>query len=294
VIGGGRGQSALRRRGGPTVIRRRARRARGARLRSPVRLPRPGPLALLAIAAVVALLVGGWVWVRDSSLVAVQRVTVAGVSGPDASEIRSALILAARAMTTLDVKMGDLRSAVEPFPVVKNLQVSTQFPHGMRIRVVEQVPVAVVAAGGARTAVSGDGTLLRDVIASSSLPTIALDVAPGGTRLTGPTLSEVRLLAAAPYELLAKVSEVSSDGANGLVAQLRDGPKIYFGDASQLALKWTAATEVLAGSAAVGAAYVDVTVPERPAAGGGLDKATAIAAGSSSGQTATTATSPGG
>ena len=246
----------------------------------------------MALAAVVALLVGGWVWVRDSSLVAVQRVTVAGAHGPDASQIRSALILAARAMTTLDVKMGDLRTAVDPYPVVKSLQVSTQFPHGMRIRVIEQVPVAVVAAGAARTAVSGDGTLLRDVIASSSLPTIALAVAPGGTRLTGAALSEVRLLAAAPYALLAEVSEVSSDGANGLVAQLRAGPKIYFGDATQLALKWTAATEVLADPKSVGSAYVDVTVPGRPGAGGISD--TATAAGATSGSAATTTTSPGG
>jgi cell division protein FtsQ len=227
-------------------------------------------------------------------------VTVAGASGPDASQIRSALIIAARAMTTLDVNMADLRTAVEPYPVVKSLQVSTQFPHGMRIRVIEQVPVGVISAGGARTAVAGDGTVLRDVIAGSSLPTIAQDVAPGGTRVTGAALNEVRLLSAAPYGLLAKVSQVSSDGANGLVAQLRNGPKIYFGDTSQLALKWTAASAVLAEPHSVGAAYVDVTDPGRPAAGGGSDTATTPAptagtsttAGSSS--SAGTSTTPSG
>jgi cell division protein FtsQ len=242
------------------------------------------------------------VWLRDSSLVAVKRVTVAGASGPDASQIRSALILAARAMTTLDVNMADLRTAVEPYPVVKSLQVSTQFPHGMRIRVIEQVPVGVISAGGARTAVAGDGTVLRDVIAGSSLPTIAQDVAPGGTRVTGAALDEVRLLSAAPYQLLARVSQVSSDGATGLVAQLRDGPKIYFGDTSRLALKWTAASAVLAAPHSAGAAYVDVTDPVRPAAGGTSDTATTTAttagpsttAGSGSGSGTTTTPSAGG
>jgi cell division protein FtsQ len=65
-------------------------------------------LALLALAA------GGWVWLRNSSLVAVQRVTVIGVSGRDADQIRAALTSAAHNMTTLDVKMSALRTAVAP------------------------------------------------------------------------------------------------------------------------------------------------------------------------------------
>ena len=34
--------------------------------------------------ATLAVLGGAWVWLRDSSLVAVERVTVTGVAGPDA------------------------------------------------------------------------------------------------------------------------------------------------------------------------------------------------------------------
>ena len=43
------------------------------------------------------------------------------------------------------------------------------------------------------------------------------------------------------------------------MAQLRNGPSIYFGDATQLGAKWTAAAEVLADSGSAGAAYIDVT-----------------------------------
>jgi cell division septal protein FtsQ len=247
------------------------------------------------LVALVAVLGGAWLWLRDSSLVAVHRVQVAGASGPDAAQIRSALIAAASNMTTLDVKMKQLRTAVAPYPVVKSLVVDTQFPHGMRIRVVEQVPVAIVDAGGRRTAVSGDGTLLHDVVAPPALPTIPLGVPPGGTHLTGYSLSEVRLLAAAPYELLAKVSQVSDGQAHGLVAELRNGPSIYFGDSHQLGAKWTAAAEVLADTGSAGAAYLDVTDPGRPAAGTGSDSA---AAGPTSGDGAASsgaaATSSGG
>jgi hypothetical protein len=55
------------------------------------------------------------------------------------------------------------------------------------------------------------------------------------------------------------------------VAQLRNGPSIYFGDANQLAAKWSAAVAVLADSGSAEAVYIDVTDPQRPAAGAGSD-----------------------
>jgi cell division protein FtsQ len=237
------------------------------------RLPRPGFRALAVVVALLALAGGVWVWLRNSSLVAVQRVTIVGVSGRDAHQIRAALSSAAHNMTTLDVKMSALRTAVAPYPVVKHLHVSTGFPHRMRIEVVEQVPVAMISAAGVRVAVSADGTLLHGTSLASSLPTISLPVSPGGTRVSGSTLRVVRLLAAAPYQLLPKVSQAFGGSAQGLEAQLRDGPKLYFGDDDDLAAKWAAAAAVLADSGSAGADYIDVSVPSRPAAGAGSDTA---------------------
>ena len=231
MIGGGRGQGVLRRRAPPAVSRGATTAPRRRRRR---RLPRPGPRFLGALVVLAALLVGGWFWLRDSSLVAVRRVTIAGVSGPDAPQIRLALRSAAREMTTLNVTTGAIHTAVAPYPVVKHVSVSTDFPHGMHIQVVEQVPVAMISAGGRQTAVSADGTLLHDTAASIPLPSVAVTVAPGGTRVTGAALDEVRLLAAAPYPLLAKVAQASTDPTHGLVPQLRDGPKLYFGASTQL------------------------------------------------------------
>lgn len=237
------------------------------------RLPRPGLRSLAVVLALLALAGGGWMWLRNSSLVAVQRVTIIGVSGRDAHQIRAALSSAAHNMTTLDVKMSALRTAVAPYPVVKRLDVSTSFPHRMRIEVVEQVPVAMITAAGVSVAVSADGTLLHGTSLPGSLPTISLPVSPGGTRVSGSTLQLVRLLAAAPYQLLPKVSQASDSGAQGLEAQLRNGPKLYFGNDDDLGAKWAAAAAVLADSGSAGADYIDVTVPSRPAAGAGSDTA---------------------
>lgn len=286
MIGTSRSQAAPRRRvatGSP----RRSRATSRPRLRP--RLPRPGLRSVGILMAVIVLVGGGFLWFRTSSLVAIRQVTITGVSGPDASQIRSALKNAAHGMTTLDVRRGALHTAVAPYPVVKHVRVSTSFPHGMRIDVSEQVPVADVSDAGRQIPVSADGTLLHDASASGPLPTIALAVPPGGTHLDGAAKSEVRLLAAAPYALLAKLSQASIDPPHGLVASLRDGPKIYFGDSADLAAKWTAAVAVLASASSNGAAYIDVSVPSRPAAGTGSDAAsngaTATAAPATAGST---------
>jgi cell division protein FtsQ len=272
--------------------RRRAVRRRAIRL--------PGPRLIAAVALVLALLAGGWLWLRDSSLVAVRRVTISGVSGPDAGRIRSALRLAARNMTTLDVKNAELNTAVAPYPVVKSLSVSTQFPHGMRIRVTEELPVGEITVAGHSVAVASDGVLLHDAVPSTRLPSISLPSAPGGNRIsTGAGLQLVALLTAAPYQLLAHLTDASSTAAHGLVVQLRNGPIIYFGAASQLGVKWAAATAVLADSGSDGAQYIDVTDPQRPVAGVSAGAASAAAqssgsADSVSSQTITPTTPTGG
>ncbi len=257
---------------------------------------------VLVCAAGIALLVGGWLWVRDSPLVAVDRVQVSGATGPDAGQIRQALVAAGRTMTTLDVHMNTLQSAVAPFPVVERLRVSVMFPHGLRIHVIEEIPVGEVQFNGDTVAVAADGRLLRDGVAQTLLPIIPLRAPPGGKRLTDPVaLRALGLLAAAPPPLLSHIAEVSTIARYGLVAQLRDGPAIYFGDLTDLQSKWIAASEVLADSRSAGAAYIDVTDPQRPAAGSGVGlgggaAAATPAAGATGGSTpATGATgAPGG
>jgi cell division protein FtsQ len=242
-------------------------------------------LVLGAVGA-VALLGGAWVWLRDSPLVSVNRVTVTGLSGPDAGPIRSALNLAARNMTTLDVHLGQLRTAVAPYPVVKDLRVSTQFPHGMRIHVIEQLPVGALAAGGVTIAASADGTLLHDVPAGS-LPTVPLSSFPGGSRVTDQTaLNALALLAASPRRFESKISQVTTSSQRGLEVQLRSGPAIYFGPPTAFRAKWAAAIAVLGAPASAGATYIDVSDPAMPAAGVGTQALAAAGLATTGSQTA--------
>jgi cell division protein FtsQ len=235
-----------------------------------VKLPR---FRIRILAAIVVLLLAGggaWLWLRDSSLVAVNGVTVTGVSGPNAARIDAALEAAARGMSTLHVDAAKLRAAVAEFPSVKDIKVSTAFPHGMRIRVTEQQAVATLLSGGQRVAVAGDGTVLRDASARSGLPTLPVGALPSGSRISDQrTLAILGVLGAAPYQLLNHVQGVADNATHGVVVQLRDGPNLYFGDPGLDGAKWTAASAVLADPGSIGAGYIDVTDPRRPAAGAG-------------------------
>ncbi len=239
----------------------------------PPRPPRPPLRATAGFATVLVLLVVGWLWLRDSSLVAVERVSVTGASGPDAHRVREALESAARDMTTLHVRDGALRTAVEPFPAVEAVSARSDFPHVLRIEVHERVPVAAVVAGSTRIAVAADGTLLRNT-RTSGLPAIGARSAPAGEHVSERGLMRsLEVVAAAPAALRARVEKVFA-GPRGVTMPLRDGPDLVFGSAGRLRAKWAAATVVLADKDSRGAGYIDVRLPERPVAGG-LEEVTA-------------------
>ena len=223
--------------------------------------------ALGACAVVLALLGGGWLWLRDSSLVAVRQVTVTGVSGSDAPRVRAALEDAARDMTTLHVRDGQLHTAVEPFSAVEGVEAHADFPHRLNIVVHEHVAVGALTSGSEHLAVAADGTLLRNT-PTADLPVISIRAALGGDVLTDKrALRAVALLAAAPTVLRERVAKVYV-GDRGLTARLTRGPALYFGGGDRLRAKWVAATTVLADHSSAGATYLDLRLPERPAAGG--------------------------
>jgi cell division protein FtsQ len=233
----------------------------------PPRLRRPPLRAAVGFVCVLGVLAGAWLWLRDSRLVAVERVTVTGVSGPDAPRVRAALESAARDMTTLHVRAGELRTAVDPYPAVLAVKTDADFPHGLRIAVRERTAVGTVVAGEQRVPVAADGTLMRTTT-SAGLPEIAAKALPGGSHASDPDVRRaVAILSAAPGALRARVRRVYV-GDRGWTLPLRDGPTLYFGGSERLAAKWAAAAIVLANRTSAGATYLDLRLPERPAAGG--------------------------
>jgi cell division protein FtsQ len=233
-----------------------------------VRVHRRARIALIAALIATPLLAGGWLWLRNSSLVAVRQVRIVGTHGADASAIDAALTEAARRMSTLDVKPGELQAAVAGYPVVGAIEVHASFPHSLSIRVIEQPPVAVVTLDGAKTAVAADGVVLGPAHISGSLPTLAGKTPLStGEHVHNPALlAALSVLGAAPAPLANDV-ELAYSGPKGLTVVLHGGLPAYFGDATRPHAKWLSLARVLADASSAGASYIDVRVPERPAAG---------------------------
>jgi cell division protein FtsQ len=210
-----------------------------------------------------------WLWFRDSSFVRVHEVEVTGVSGPQARAIRSALVDAGLDQTTLHVSTADLRAAVGDFPVVRSVTAQGDFPHKLRVQVELNMPVAILKTPSGRRPVAADGLFLPDVPVSGSVPVLTTKAVLPAKRVTaGAAFDLVRVVGIAPEPLRVRIQSVGFKPGTGIVAKLTAGPDLIFGDAARLPAKWMAAARVLAAAGARGAGYIDLRLPERPAAGG--------------------------
>jgi cell division protein FtsQ len=219
--------------------------------------------ALLAITGLAL----GWLWFRDSSFAAVERVTITGSGSSEQAEVRRALETTGRGMSTLHVDAEALRAVVEPFASVADLRIRPDFPHDLRIEVIEHEPVATVRTGGTSVPATGGGLLLAGVRAAG-LPTVTTNAPLDGRHVSDKrTLAALAVAAAAPHELRARAERLFY-GTRGMTLELRNGPELIFGSSGAARDKWRAAARVLAEPSSAGAAYLDLRVPNLVAAGG--------------------------
>jgi cell division protein FtsQ len=255
-------------------------------------------IATIAVAALIALAIGGWQLARRTSLTAVEHVQITGLvttpaAATNSAAIEAALTNAAHGMSTLGISTAALRAAVVRYPIVRSIRAQASFPHKLRVEVVEQPPVAVLVFDGERTAVAADGVVLGESYSSSGLPevnigktnplrsssarTVTTATTAMPTLATLPTvgksvhggvlLQELTVLGAAPQALArGEITHVYMS-TKGLTIALHGGLLAYFGDGTRAHAKWISLTRVLASPSSAGAAYIDVRLPERPAAG---------------------------
>jgi len=223
---------------------------------------------LIVLCLVLAALAAGYLlWLRDSSLVAVENVTVNGAE--QNPEVENTLHAAGLEQTTLHVDVAELRKAVAGDPAVRSLSARPDFPRGLTIEVDLRAPVGYLKDAG--VFVAGDGVVLDDGAARrASVPAIGVEgpAGLGGGEVQGEALEAARVLGAAPTPLLATIERASVDPELGVLVELQGGLELRFGDPGEADLKWRAAAAVLAQPSFEGAAYLDLSVPDRPVAGG--------------------------
>jgi len=224
----------------------------------------------IVVVLAAALAAGYFLWLRDSSLVAVTNVDVVGVTSGDRQRIVDELTRAAEGQTTLHVDPAKIEHVAAAFPTIANVTVDANFPHGMRIEISERPPALLAKSGGQEVAVAADGTLLTGVEPddADALPVLDVDQPPTGAKLDGEDLQQALILGAAPAPLAPLIEGVRVDQDYGVEVTMRGGIPVRFGTGANAAEKWAAIAALLADPKLDALLYADVRVPDRPTVGG--------------------------
>ncbi len=235
---------------------------------------------LIVLALVLVALAAAYMfWFRTSSFVEVRTVKITGAD--QAPEVDSALRAAADGQSTLHLNGDQLRAAVADNPQVSHIAIATDFPHTLLIDVDVREPVGYVKSSGA--IVAADGVVLdHSGHAPDGIPAIDADGAgdgAAGSSVGGDALTVAKVLGAAPKQLAGEINGAAADKDYGVTVDFGPGIELRFGDASGAALKWKALAAVLADPKFKGASYLDLSVPNRPVAGGVPTSTDSTAAG---------------
>lgn len=205
---------------------------------------------------------------------AVRRVEVQGAPPNVAAQVRSVL-RSVEGRSLLAVGAGEIVPRVENLPSVQAATYDRDFPHTLRVRVVPEVPVAVLRSGPASWLISSRARVIS-VIGSGTLrgvPRIWLPTgfdAQAGAFLTGDAAAAARALRAfvnARFENGVTWARIKQ---GELTLGTRSGLELRLGAPADLPLKIAIVKSIsptLTRPSAGGPTYLDVSVPERPVAG---------------------------
>jgi cell division protein FtsQ len=220
---------------------------------------------LIAI-AVIAVVVGGLA-VLGSSLFDVQDVEVEGAVYTD-EEALAGIVEDLRGSPVLRIDTDDVERQVEQIPWVRDARVTTDFPHGVKIEILERQPALAFEGEDGRYRVIDDEGRVLDVLdgqpvqylqlTSSERPAVAAgQFAPEGF---GAAASLVQALTPRMSARAESVS-VAPDGSD-LRLVLRGGTEVRFGAAEDLIVKLVRLETVLEEHAGEPLSVIDVATNE--------------------------------
>ncbi len=224
---------------------------------------------VLAAVALVTVAVGAYVAARQTALFALHRIEVDGAPPAVAAQVRATLRpYVGRSLVRFDA--GDAARRLSAVSEIADMHFDRAFPHTLKVRVRLERPVAVLRQGADAWLVSSSARVLQhlDRRPYPRLPRIWVPRSAGiavNSTLGGPGAKGVAALAPLrPLRIGTDVRQVRTDTGE-LTLVLGSGTELRLGDSGDLRLKLSIAKQLL--PLALGARYVDVSVPERPVAG---------------------------
>ena len=231
---------------------------------------------LLAVAAIVIVAGGLFLWLRSSDVFAVRQINATVTLCVSEQEVAEATA-SAMGVSLLKLSTDDLEEELRGLPYVRSAQVYREFPNTLEVRLVEYEPVARLQGEGEGVwLVSEDGRVLEKAKATRGV-NLPLVVPASGTDYTVGEQVSRAILGALPVLVLLheegavadlpKVRHIAVSAAGALVLQLDGGAEVRLGEPGGLEYKLRVAAELveryLRDEQQI--EYVDVSVPERPA-----------------------------
>lgn len=211
---------------------------------------------LLALLLVLALLGTGAYGVWFSSWLDVETIDVSGAQNVDADDIRArADIEEGTPLARVDLERAEAR--IRSLAVVREADVSRQWPDTVLIEIEERVAIAVVEIGGRLRGMDADGVVFRDYNrAPPGLPRVQTEI---GT--TAAALREAALvISALPESLTLIVEYLQVTTVDEISLFLKDGRQVVWGSSDDSATKARVLQDLLKTKAQV----YDVSVPTQP------------------------------
>ena len=203
---------------------------------------------------------------------AIQRVEIRGGDPATAAAVRRALA-PLDGTSLLALGAGEVERRAQALPSVVSVSYDRAFPHTLRVTVVEERPVAVLHRGNDLFLISARARVIRPLTANALLNLPRIWVARSTDATLGATLAGdpgAAVAALVPLQRLRfPVPVATAESSDGQLAlRLRSGLEIRLGDAHDLPLKLSVARQIAPTIAPGSGTYLDVSVPERPVAGG--------------------------
>lgn len=210
---------------------------------------------IVSLAAALLALVTGWV-VLDSSVLAVQKVTVSGertVSQRDV--LAAARVQLGTPLVRID--LSRIQQQVAALRPVARVSVQREWPHTVAISVTERKPAATIRSPGTGWEVlDKTGVVFRHVPRQPALPVIAVP-----STSSRPVLqAAATVVTSLPPHLVARIRRVSARTVDDITLHLTDGREVRWGSAAANAVKVRVLTVLLKQTAHV----YDVSVPAQP------------------------------
>lgn len=246
-------------------------------------------LAVVAVVALIAACIGGYIALYNSNVFEIEEVSVKGVDHLTASDIQN-LAGVDQGTTLLNVDADRIREALLVDAWVQDVKVNRLFPHTLELDVTERTITAVVkvpSSDGTSTvdwAISSDGMWLMPIPAQDSEdgklvnPQVYEDAANVlvisevpyttkpeiGTYCTDENVNNaLSIVASLTTDLSSRVTAVKATETQSTTLTIKDGPDIVFGTSENIREKERVCLEIMEAHPD-GVSYINVRNVSRP------------------------------